>query len=171
MSEVGPESLVLTRHALATTGLHYCRKVRRPLARPAISTDSGSSATGIASCIQLLGSVIGIAIAQVILTNGLSKYITPLGLDAVTIRAIKSSVEIVKTLPSDVRPQVIDAYVQVSFRSNASVPGLIVSSTVTQSLRNVYAMAIPAGILIGPAAMLIKRVNVKKMGTQMGGAA
>jgi hypothetical protein len=62
----------------------------------------------------LLGSVIGIAIAQVILTNGLSKYISPLGLDAGMIRAIKSSVEVVKTLPDDIRPLVIDAYVKVS---------------------------------------------------------
>jgi hypothetical protein len=38
-------------------------------------------------------------------------------------------------------------------------------------LRNVYAMAIPAGILIGAAAALIKRVNVKQMGIQMGAAA
>jgi hypothetical protein len=58
--------------------------------------------------------VIGIAIAQVILTNGLSKYISPLGLDEGMIRAIKSSVEVVKTLPDDIRPLVIDAYVKVS---------------------------------------------------------
>ena len=81
-----------------------------------LTTDpfSYAIATGIASCIQLLGSVIGIAIAQVILTNGLSKFIAPLGLDATTIRAIKTSVEVIKTLPGDIRPEVIDAYVKVS---------------------------------------------------------
>lgn len=92
-------------------------------------------------------------------------------MDAATIRAIKSSVEIVKTLPSDIRPQVIDAYVKVSRRPKAFFRGLIVSRTGIQSLRNVYAMAIPAGILIGAAAMMTKRVNVKQMGIQMGGAA
>lgn len=40
-----------------------------------------------------------------------------------------------------------------------------------QSLRNVYAMAIPAGILVGVAAMFIKRVNVKEMGLHIGAAA
>jgi hypothetical protein len=41
----------------------------------------------------------------------------------------------------------------------------------TQSLRNVYAMAIPAGILVGVAAALIRRVNVKQMGISVGAAA
>jgi hypothetical protein len=61
-----------------------------------------------------LGSVIGIAISQVIFTNGLQKYIKPLGLSEELIQSIRSSVEVVKTLPADVKQEVIVAYVRVS---------------------------------------------------------
>lgn len=140
------------------------------------NTIARALATGIASCIQLLGSVIGIAIAQVILTNGLSKFITPLGLDAAMIQAIRSSVEVVKTLPNDIRPEVIEAYVRVSGAQperyhNALMYGLHFPRHSAQSLRNVYTMAIPAGILTGLSGILIKRVNVKKMGIKMGAPA
>ncbi|KAJ9096317.1 hypothetical protein QFC21_005137 [Naganishia friedmannii] len=101
--------------------------------------------------ISLLGSVIGIAISQVIFTNGLQKYIKPLGLSEELIQSIRSSVEVVKTLPADVKQDVIVAYVR--------------------SLRDVYTMAIPAGILCGISAMLIKRLNIKKMGIKMGAPA
>ncbi|KAJ9119551.1 hypothetical protein QFC22_003260 [Naganishia vaughanmartiniae] len=123
----------------------------RPGLLPQGECNTAGPRKDIAEADFLLGSVIGISISQVIFTNGLQKYIKPLGLSEEMIQSIRSSVEIVKTLPADVREDVIVAYVK--------------------SLRDVYIMAIPAGILCGLSAILIKRLNIKKMGIKIGAPA
>lgn len=108
-------------------------------------------ATAIISFAQLMGGVIGIAIAQVLFTNGLTRELAPYGLPSEQITYIKQSVEAIKELSEPLKTDVINAYVY--------------------ALRDVYVMAVPAAALSVVCALFVRNLNTKKMGISAGAVA
>jgi hypothetical protein len=81
-------------------------------------------ATSLVSFFQLLGGVVGIAIAGTLFSNQIRGNLPP-GLDPAVAEAVVRSVTVIKTLPAELQRSVIDAYVK--------------------SLRPVFIIGVPAG--------------------------
>lgn len=101
-------------------------------------------ATAVVSFAQLLGGVVGIAVCQVLLFNGLGRELAPLGLPADVLLYVKSSVEAIKDLSPELKPLVIDAYVS--------------------ALRDVYVLAVPAAAMSVVCALFVRNRNTKAIG-------
>lgn len=126
-------------------------------------------ATAIVTFFQLIGGVIGISIAQSLFQGALLQNLKPLGLSEEIISAVRGSVEVIYSgyLDESIRTEVIKAYVLVSTLLCfvcLRVLVLTVSSFVLQSLRRVYILCVPSGILAGLSGCLVKHYNLKKMG-------
>lgn len=106
--------------------------------------DKIPQATAIVSFAQLLGGVIGIAICQVLFSNGLGRELAPLGLPDDVVRYVKNSVEAIKELSPELKPLVIDAYVL--------------------ALRDVYVLAVPAAAMSVLCALFVRNRNTKAIG-------
>jgi MFS family permease len=89
-------------------------------------------ATSLVNFTQLIGGVIGIAIAGTVFSNQLSGNL-PKDLDPEIAKAVAQSVLVIKTLPDALRGIVIDAYVK--------------------SLRYVFIIAVPAGAFASLSAL------------------
>jgi hypothetical protein len=89
-------------------------------------------ATSLVNFTQLLGGVIGIAIAGTIFSNQLNSNL-PDALPADVKKAVAQSVTIIFTLPDDLKGPVIDAY--------------------AKSLKPVFILGVPAGALAAFSAM------------------
>lgn len=89
-------------------------------------------ATSLVNFTQLLGGVIGIAIAGTVFSNQLTSNL-PKDLDPTIAKAVAQSVLVIKTLPEALRGPVVDAY--------------------AQSLRYVFVIAIPAGAFASLSAL------------------
>jgi len=109
-------------------------------------------ATALVTFAQLVGGIIGIAIAGAVFANGLSAYLPQFapGLSAETADMVRQSVEVIFTLPDTVRPGVVHAYVK--------------------SIDRVMLIGVPGGFLAIMSALLIKNHNLKER-SAMGGAA
>jgi hypothetical protein len=74
------------------------------------SEDMIPQATSLVSFTQILGGVVGIAIAGALFSNQLRNNLPP-GLDPAIAEAVVKSVTVIKTLPSEIQQSIIDAYV------------------------------------------------------------
>lgn len=100
-------------------------------------------ASGIASFCNLIGGVVGIAVSQVLLTNGLKKYL-PINLPTDVREGLLKSVQVIHSLSGEDRILATEGYVN--------------------ALKDVYTIAIPAAILSAGFALMIPSHNMKKMG-------
>jgi len=108
-------------------------------------------ATSLVNFTQLIGGVIGIAIAGTIFSNQLRSSL-PDDLPADIRAAVVASVTIIQTLPDEIKRPVIDAY--------------------AKSLQPVFILGVPAGVCATLSALLVKNHNLKERGTGgMGGMA
>jgi len=98
-------------------------------------------ASSLLTFLQLLGGVIGIAIAGTIFNNQLGSELASSGLSAQIIEGVKQSVAVVLSLPAEQRGPVITAYIS--------------------AVDYTFILAIPACILTSIAAVLIKNHNLK----------
>jgi len=110
-------------------------------------------ATSLVNFTQLVGGIVGIAVAGAIfgnrLSSGISKYAP--NLDPAVSTAVRQSVHVIYTLEGDDRAHVIKAY--------------------SEALGYVFIIGIPAGILASVSGTLIRNFNLKKMNIQPGAAA
>ncbi|EGG03952.1 uncharacterized protein MELLADRAFT_72481 [Melampsora larici-populina 98AG31] len=102
-------------------------------------------ATSLSSFSQLIGGVIGIAVAQTIFNNALSVNLEKYAPDA-PAALIRSSLEEIGQLRDSLKPGVIHAY--------------------TESLKQVYILGIVCGVACFFAAFLVKSKNIKKRKNQ-----
>lgn len=102
---------------------------------------------------QLIGGIIGIAIAGSVLANQLGKYLflyapdLPHGIAV----AVRQSVSVIRTLPLDQQEPVIRAYLK--------------------ALNSVFLIGVPAGVLASLSALFTKNYNIKAMGIKPGAGA
>jgi hypothetical protein len=89
-------------------------------------------ATSLVNFTQLLGGVVGLAIAGTLFSNQIRSNL-PAGLDPAVAKAVVGSVTVIKTLPADIQGSVINAYVK--------------------SLRPVFIIAVPSGALASISAL------------------
>ncbi|CAE6512389.1 unnamed protein product [Rhizoctonia solani] len=102
---------------------------------------------------QLIGGIIGIAIAGSILANQMVKY---LGIYAPDLpqevaTAVRQSVSLIFTLPAEQQEPVIRAYLK--------------------ALNSVFLIGVPTGVLASLSALFTKNYNIKAMGIKPGAAA
>ncbi|KAJ1308610.1 hypothetical protein OPQ81_004308 [Rhizoctonia solani] len=102
---------------------------------------------------QLVGGIIGIAIAGAILANQMLKY---LGIYAPDLphdvaNAVRQSVSVIFTLPAEQQEPVIRAYLK--------------------ALNSVFLIGVPTGVLASLSALFVKNYNIKAMGIKPGAAA
>ncbi|KAG0143946.1 hypothetical protein CROQUDRAFT_48074 [Cronartium quercuum f. sp. fusiforme G11] len=97
-------------------------------------------ATSLVTFAQLIGGVIGIAVAQTIFGNALSSNLIKYAPDA-PFELVRSSVETIATLPESLRPGVIHAYIE--------------------ALQQVYILGIPCGAAAFFSSFLVKNRNIK----------
>jgi len=110
-------------------------------------------ASSLLTFLQLLGGVIGIAIAGTIFNNELVKELAKYasGLTPETLQAVKQSVTVIFTLPESMQVPVVKAYVH--------------------ALDYAFLLSVPTCICATLAALLIKNWNLKARGGVMGGGA
>ncbi|QRV80260.1 major facilitator superfamily transporter [Ceratobasidium sp. AG-Ba] len=102
---------------------------------------------------QLIGGIIGIAIAGSVLANQLGKYLflyAPDLPEGVSM-AVRQSVSVIFTLPQEQRDVVIRAYLK--------------------ALNTVFLIGVPTGALASLSGFLVKNYNLKAMGIKAGAAA
>ncbi|KZO92741.1 ABC transporter [Calocera viscosa TUFC12733] len=109
--------------------------------------------TSMVNFTQLIGGVIGISIAGTIFANQLGKELAIYApnIDPSVAQLLKESVTVVLTLPADQQGPIIEAY--------------------TKALDYVYIIGVPAGVMATLSALLIKNVNLKVLGVQLGAGA
>ncbi|QRW08982.1 major facilitator superfamily transporter [Ceratobasidium sp. AG-Ba] len=102
---------------------------------------------------QLVGGIIGIAIAGSVLANQLGKYLFLYAPDlpAGVATAVRQSVSIIFTLPQEQQEPVIRAYLK--------------------ALNSVFLIGVPTGALASLSGFLVKNYNLKAMGIKAGAAA
>ncbi|QRV94670.1 major facilitator superfamily transporter [Ceratobasidium sp. AG-Ba] len=102
---------------------------------------------------QLVGGIIGIAIAGSVLANQLGKYLFLYAPDLPTgvATAVRQSVSIIFTLPQEQQEPVIRAYLK--------------------ALNSVFLIGVPTGALASLSGFLVKNYNLKAMGIKAGAAA
>ncbi|KAF8309584.1 ABC transporter [Clavulina sp. PMI_390] len=102
---------------------------------------------------QLVGGVIGIAIAGTIFANSLETQLHHYApnLDPATAAEVRQSVTIIFTLPPDVQGPVIAAY--------------------SKAIAYVFTMAIPSGIMSSLCALMVRDHDIRNMKLTGGGAA
>ncbi|KAG8860948.1 hypothetical protein FRB91_000144 [Serendipita sp. 411] len=110
-------------------------------------------ATSIVTFFQLMGGILGIAIAGSVFANQLrsSLAIYAPGLDPHIAEAIKNTLSVVSSLRPDQQAQVLMAYVK--------------------ALNYVFIVSIPTSVLASLSAFLITDHNVKERGSKSGGMA
>ncbi|KAG8681399.1 hypothetical protein FRC09_017517, partial [Ceratobasidium sp. 395] len=102
---------------------------------------------------QLVGGIIGIAIAGSVLANQLGKYLflyapeLPSGIAT----AVRQNVSVIFTLPQDQQEPVIRAYLK--------------------ALNSVFLIGVPTGVLASLSGLLVKNYNLKAMGIKPGAGA
>ncbi|EJU00069.1 MFS general substrate transporter [Dacryopinax primogenitus] len=108
--------------------------------------------TSMVNFTQLIGGVIGISIAGTVFANQLGSQLAQYapGLDPSIVQTLKESVTVVATLPLDQQGPIIEAY--------------------TKALDYVYIIGVPAGVLGTLSALLIRNMNLKELGVQLGAA-
>lgn len=106
-------------------------------------------ATSLVNFTQLLGGVVGLAIAGTLFSNQI-RHNLPTGLDPMVAKAVVGSVTVIKTLPEAIQAAVVESYVK--------------------SLRWVFIVAVPAGVLSSVSALMINSYDLRKRGG-MGGMA
>jgi len=102
---------------------------------------------------QLIGGIIGIAIAGSVLANQLGKYLFLYAPDlppSIAV-AVRQSVAVIFTLPADQQGPVIRAYLK--------------------ALNSVFLIGVPAGVLASLSALFTKNYNIKAMGIKPGAGA
>lgn len=99
-------------------------------------------------CSRLIGGTIGIAIANTIFTNQLTKSLAQFAPDAPLI--VRSSVEAIKTVAPELQPGVIHSY--------------------AQALKYVFIIAVPSGGIASLFALIVRDVSVKGKKLEAGGA-
>ncbi|KAG8895925.1 hypothetical protein FRB99_000275 [Tulasnella sp. 403] len=106
--------------------------------------------TSLVNFTQLVGGIVGIAVAGTIFGNQLSKYIAleAPNLPAGTALALRQSVQIIHTLSGEDKAGAIKAY--------------------STALGYTFIIGIPAGILGSVAAVLIRNFDLRKMNLQPG---
>ncbi|CCA66622.1 probable DHA14-like major facilitator; ABC transporter [Serendipita indica DSM 11827] len=107
-------------------------------------------ATSIVTFFQLMGGILGIAIAGSVFANQLRKNIAIFapGLDPRIAEAVRQTLSVLEMLPQEVQGQVIQAYLR--------------------ALNYVFIVAIPTSVLASISAFLIKDHNVKERGSAGG---
>ncbi|SCZ91295.1 BZ3500_MvSof-1268-A1-R1_Chr1-2g01314 [Microbotryum saponariae] len=110
--------------------------------------DDVPQATALVTFAQLVGGTIGIAISSTVFGSKLSSALKEFAPTA-PFDLVRNSVEAVKTLPADIKPAVIHAYVI--------------------ALNNVFVIAVAAGALASLSALLVRNLSVK--GQAMGAGA
>ncbi|KDE06930.1 hypothetical protein MVLG_02817 [Microbotryum lychnidis-dioicae p1A1 Lamole] len=110
--------------------------------------DDVPQATALVTFAQLVGGTIGIAISSTVFGSKLSSALKEFAPTA-PFDLVRNSVEAVKTLPADIKPAVIHAYVI--------------------ALNNVFVIGVAAGALASLSALLVRNLSVK--GQAFGAAA
>ncbi|KZW04065.1 ABC transporter [Exidia glandulosa HHB12029] len=105
--------------------------------------------TAVVTWAQLLGGIIGIAIAGTVFANGLKANL-PSTLPPEVALAVRRSVSVIFTLPEDVRAEVVHAYIK--------------------SIDQVFLVGVPAGVLASLSAFLVKNHNLKHRSAMQSGA-
>jgi len=102
---------------------------------------------------QLVGGIIGIAIAGSIFANQLVKELAHYApnLSPDVVRGVRQSVTYIATLPLDEREAVISAY--------------------SRALGYAWLLSVPCGVLASLCSLLIRNYNIKKMNTPAAGGA
>ncbi|QRW16005.1 major facilitator superfamily transporter [Rhizoctonia solani] len=102
---------------------------------------------------QLIGGIIGIAIAGSILANQMIKYLAIYAPDLPqeVANAVRQSVSLIFTLPAEQQEPVIRAYLK--------------------ALNSVFLIGVPTGVLASLSALFVKNYNLKAMGIKPGAAA
>ncbi|PVF94123.1 ABC transporter [Serendipita vermifera] len=110
-------------------------------------------ASSLLTFFQLLGGVVGIAIAGTIFNNQLSKTIAQYAssLPPEMVTPVKQSVTVIFSLPPELKSQVVHAYVK--------------------ALDYTFIMTVPAAVLASITSLFIKNWNLKKRGAGAGAAA
>jgi len=110
-------------------------------------------ASSLLTFLQLLGGVIGIAIAGTIFNNQLVKELATYasGLDPQVMQAVKQSVTVIFTLPASQQAPVVHSYVK--------------------ALDYTFVLSVPTCVCASLAALLIKNWNLKHRGGVMGAGA
>jgi len=105
--------------------------------------------TAIVSWGQLLGGIIGIAIAGTVFANGLSKFL-PADLAPDVRHAVRESVSAIFLLPVDQRAAVVDSYIK--------------------AIDQVFLIGVPAGVLGSLSSLLINNWNLKQRSALQSGS-
>ncbi|CAE7095866.1 unnamed protein product [Rhizoctonia solani] len=102
---------------------------------------------------QLIGGIIGIAIAGAILANQMVKYLAIYAPDLPheVATAVRQSVSLIFTLPVEQQEPVIRAYLK--------------------ALNSVFLIGVPTGVLASLSALFTKNYNIKAMGIKPGAGA
>ncbi|KAH9815249.1 major facilitator superfamily domain-containing protein [Melampsora americana] len=114
-------------------------------------------ATSMVTFAQLIGGVIGIAVAQTIFGNALTTNLIKFAPDA-PFALVRSSVESIATLPDSIRPGVIHAYTN-SLRQASRYNLSALENTA------VYILGIPSGVAAFLSSFLVKSRNIKGLKT------
>jgi EmrB/QacA subfamily drug resistance transporter len=109
--------------------------------------------TSMVNFTQLVGGIIGIAIAGTIFANQLQTQLTYFapGLSSDVALAVRQSVTVIFTLPPEMQEPVIKAY--------------------SRALGYVFILGIPCGAFASLSALFTKNYNIKAMGIKPGGGA
>ncbi|CAG7852110.1 Putative HC-toxin efflux carrier TOXA [Serendipita indica DSM 11827] len=110
-------------------------------------------ASSLLTFLQLLGGVVGIAIAGTIFNNQLVKELARFGgtLEPDVLQAVKQSVTVIFTLPADIQTVVVHSYVK--------------------ALDYTFILSVPTCALASFAAVLVKNWNIKQRGAAGGAVA
>ncbi|PVF94124.1 ABC transporter [Serendipita vermifera] len=110
-------------------------------------------ASSLVTFLQLLGGVVGIAIAGTIFNNQLSETIVQYAssLPPEMVAAVKQSVTVIFSLSQELQGQVVHAYVK--------------------ALDYTFIMTVPAAVLMSISSLFIKNWNLKKRGEAAGASA
>jgi len=100
-------------------------------------------ATSLVNFTQLIGGVIGLAIAGTLFSNQIRSNLPP-NLDPAVAKAVVGSVTVIHTLPAAIKSAVIDSYVK--------------------SLRPVFIIAVPGGAFASLSAFLINSYDLRVRG-------
>ncbi|SCV67930.1 BQ2448_51 [Microbotryum intermedium] len=111
--------------------------------------DDVPQSTALVTFAQLVGGTIGIAISSTVFGSKLSSALKEFAPDA-PFELVRNSVEAIKTLPADIKPAVIHAYVV--------------------ALNNVFVIGVAAGALASLSALLVRNLSVKGKNLATGAA-
>lgn len=134
-------------------GMAFQLPVMAVQAEYADETELIPQASSLLTFLQLLGGVIGIAIAGTIFNNQLVKELAHYagGLSPEMLTAVKQSVTVIFTLPESIQAPVVHSYVK--------------------ALDYTFILSVPTCVCATLAAFLIKNWNLKNRGGMMPGAA